>query len=70
MKIKDLAFEVVDASEFLRLAMLPDMVQKYNNSDCGKAFVSVLDGYAKEVAALPFPILDGGVGILLRGQER
>ena len=53
MKIKDLAFEVVDAGEFLRLAMLPDMVQKYNNSDCGKAFVAVLDGYAKEVAALP-----------------
>lgn len=51
MKIKDLAFEVVDAGEFLRLAMLLDMVQKYNNSDCGKAFVAVLDGYAKEVAA-------------------
>ena len=51
LKIKDLAFEVVDAGEFLRLAMLLDMVQKYNNSDCGKAFVAVLDGYAKEVAA-------------------
>ena len=53
LKIKDLTFEFIKAGEFLRIAMLPEMVRKYHNSDCGKTFVAILDGYAKEVAALP-----------------
>lgn len=57
LTIKDFTFEVVNAGEFLRLAMLPDMAQKYNNSDCGKSFVAVMDEYAQQVASLPLNYL-------------
>ncbi len=53
LKIKDLTFEVIEAGEFLCIAMSPEMAQKYHKSDCGKTFVAVMDGYAKEVFSLP-----------------
>ncbi len=53
LKINNLIFDVIQASEFLRLALLPETADKYRNSNCGKSFVDIMDKYAREVSSLP-----------------
>lgn len=57
LRLNDLTFEVIDAGEFLKLALLPDMAEKYKNSDCGQSFAKVMGEYAQEVASLPLSYL-------------
>ncbi len=52
MNINQYTFEVIEA-EALRLALLPEMAQKYRTSSCGKSFVEIMSGYAREVTVLP-----------------
>lgn len=52
MNINQFTFEVIEAED-LRLALLPEMAQKYRTGTCGKSFIEIMSGYAREVTALP-----------------
>ena len=53
LKINHLTFEIEQAGKFLKLALLPEIKEKYKNSNCGQSFINVMDDFAQEVSLLP-----------------
>ena len=52
-EIGGLEFEIKEVNEQMRIALLPEISTKYEQSDCGKKFIEVMSGYAQEIAQLP-----------------